>query len=259
MHVHIDFETRSALDIRKVGGFKYSLDCKILCVCWAIDDGPVNLWAPPIPGQELISDGIDEGIEELFDAVRQGATVYAHNAAFEYAVWNNHCQALLGWPEISDDKWRCTAAKAASLGLPRSLEGAAKAIGLDVEKDKAGHRIMLQLAKPRKPTKNNPEIWHNDPVKFDRLYEYCRTDVEVEREIQNRLGDLPPQEQLLWQVDQEINRRGIPIDLDNARHALATFENLSKLLTQQLTEITNGIVSSAGQIEKIISWLSINC
>ena len=94
-------------------------------------------------------------------------------------------------------------ARARASALPGSLDGAAAALGLKVSKDKAGAKLMKEIAtRKREPT----------PEELDRLYAYCRRDVEVERELFRRLPPLIDSEHALWALDHEINHRGIPID-----------------------------------------------
>ena len=90
--------------------------------------------------------------------------VEAHNAGFEYAIWTNVCEKKYGWPPLPIEKLRCSAAKAAMHSLPRSLEQACSALGLPVQKDMEGYRLMMKMCKPRRPRAGEPEINPNDPA-----------------------------------------------------------------------------------------------
>lgn len=180
--------------------------------------------------------------------------LHAHNASFERLIWQHVCVARLGWPEVQLEQWRCTAAKAAASGLPRSLDGAAKALKLDVEKDKDGHRVMMQLSKPRKPSKNNPSTRWTEPEKYERLYSYCKRDVEVEMAVDRALKDLHRTEWRVYQLDQRINDRGIPLDRDLAEAAIAVDKKLQARGDERLRVLTGGKATSTGQVARILRW-----
>ena len=99
MKVHIDFETRSACDLRKAGAVRYAMDptTELLCLAYNIDGGEyIYAWHR--------GGGYPE---ELLDAVVSGAEVCAHNAMFELAMWTYHCVPKLGWPKRGRKLWRC--------------------------------------------------------------------------------------------------------------------------------------------------------
>lgn len=171
MNLLIDIETRSTVDLKKSGQYVYADDptTEILIVAWAIDDGPVKLWFPFYPGKPPAD--LMAGLSD--PAVR----LVAHNASFERIVISGAAGRRAGLPDVSDvSRWDCTAARAASWCLPRTLEGAAAALGLPVLKDKDGHALMLKMCKPRKPRKGEPTdrtLWHETPEQLERLAAYC--------------------------------------------------------------------------------------
>ena len=151
----IDFETRSAADIMKVGAWKYSQDPSTQVMCLAVQlphwDRP-HLWHPAYPHL-----GIEEEnrwvLDHLFVYVAMGGLVEAHNAFFERSIWTNICTPKLNWPRVPEGQWRCSAAKASMYSIPRSLGGACAALDLPVQKDGEGRKVMLKVCKPRKPRK----------------------------------------------------------------------------------------------------------
>ena len=134
--VHIDFETRSTVDLPKAGAHVYAQGktTDALCLAYALDDEAIELWKfwePfPIYLKEYLADP-----EVIFAA---------HNASFEFLIWNFVCKKY-GWPAMPMSRLDCTMVRSYSMGLPGKLELAAKAVGMPYEKDMKGHRIMLQL------------------------------------------------------------------------------------------------------------------
>ena len=152
----IDFETRSAADIR-LGSYRYAEDPSTEVMCLAIlgfdPAAEPALWNPAYPSLGIEEQG-QNALDELFNHILSGGLVEAHNAAFERAVWENVCVARMGWPAVSPQQWRCSAAAAASFSLPRSLKGASEALLGDSRKeakDMHGHKIMMKVSKPGPP------------------------------------------------------------------------------------------------------------
>jgi DNA polymerase len=233
-----DYETRSTLDLKRVGAWKYAAhaDTDVWCCAYAIDDGPPNIWTPsnPVP-------------EEIHAAARDPHwLIVAHNDAFERAVEELVLAPRYGWPLTPIEHHRCTMAMALAAGLPAGLEGAAVALGLPFQKDRAGQRLMRKLALrgAKDPT----------PEELERLYAYCRSDIEVERELYRRLPPLSDTEQALWTLDATINRRGFHTDgaLLDAAHKIVTAAEAQ--LQTEFRELTG--LNSTNQTEKLIAWLA---
>lgn len=242
--IHIDFETRSRVDIKSAGSYKYAADAstEVMCLAYNLSGvpGQTKLWAP--------SDGRPE---DLLQAVTSGTPICAHNAAFERAVWEHICFRRLGWPPVHPSQWRCTLAGCSRQGLPRSLEQAGSALGIEFPKDKEGRRIMLQLSKPDR--KGN---WVESPDKLQRLYDYCIRDVDAEIAIWNSLEEMPASELRVWQLDQEINCRGLKVDLDSANRFLDAVQDYRLDLQKELKRITGGAVDTPKQVSAMRAWLS---
>lgn len=286
--LHLDFESYSEADLIASGAYVYAAhpSTDILCMAWAIDDGPVNLWLPekdwlgrecgtcagtgltyqewrdndgPCPNCAGTGEAYGFGLpKELAEAIAAGGRLIAHNASFERLIWRHVGQRRYGFPPIDDGAWWCTAAQAANMGLPRDLDGAAAALGDVPQKDPTGRRIMLSLSRPRKPTKDDPRTrWTPDmaPEKFQHLYEYCRQDVRAERGIDGRLYALSPMERDLFRLDQTINDRGVRIDRPLLGRSGVVVHDAMESLNAQITEVTGGAVQKITQVKKLAEWM----
>jgi len=279
LHATIDFETRSKVDIKKTGGWRYSEDpsTDVQCIKFKVPGREeIKLWTPMFESVEDIS----ETMEPLFKWINDGGLVEAHNAQFEEAIWTNIMVKRYGAPLVRPSQWRCSASKAAALALPRSLEGVGGALALPIEKDMAGNRLMLKMAKPKKLTKDEKKalidegwelspdektwlhdiygektLWHDKPEDYLKLFDYCHRDVETEEMASESMMDLSPEELEIWQLDQEINRRGIFCDKGLIEKSIVFIEKYSVVLNEELREVTKGAIQTSGQLKKILAWL----
>lgn len=250
--LHIDFETRSTVDLRKTGVYVYAADpsTDVWCAAYAFDDDPVQLW---LPGQECPP--------SIIECVMQNWTITSHNAAFERIIWRDVLGPRYGWPVPKLTQWHCTMAMALAMALPGSLENAAAAVGLEARKDMDGHATMMRMAKPRRPRKGeNPNgvYWFDDEERKQKLYEYCRNDVAVERELEKRLLPLRPSEQRLWWLDQVINDRGVHVDTALCEAALKIVDQAAEWLDHEMTQVTRGAVGACTNVGEITAWLREN-
>lgn len=247
MILHLDFETRSACDLRKRGSHIYAADpsTQILCAAYAFDDEPVQLWKP----------GDNHGFTRIHRHVAKGGFIYAHNAAFESVIWTHVLRERFGFPAVAPEQWRCTLAMAYAMGLPGSLDDAAAAVGLSHRKDAKGARVMLQLSKPRSVADDGTVTWWDDPAKYEMLYAYCKQDVEVERALHRRLMELSADEQALWQLDQEINARGVRVDLAAIEQGIALAKDEAVRLNNAMRAVTRGAVATCTATGQLTDWL----
>jgi DNA polymerase len=257
MRLHIDFETRSTIDLRKTGVYRYAEDptTEVILACYALDDGPVKTWFAPNPCPKDLAD--------LLADLR--VTVVAHNAGFERAMLSYILGPRHGWPVPDLIRWDDTAARAARQALPRSLEGAADALGLAVSKDKEGKMLMLRMCRPRaweytrsldeKGNQIKYPVWWEDEGRMRRLAEYCATDVEVERELDKVLRPLSNSERLIWWLTEAVNDRGVRVDDTFAQHAIELANEAQSVLNCELEVLTNGAVKTASQIFQLKEWL----
>lgn len=244
--IYIDFETRSKVDLKKSGVWVYSMDpsTEVLCMAFTLDNNEVRLWKPSEHKSEMIAG---------FTRLLADQLIETHNAFFERAIWENIMVPKYGFPSLAPDKWRCSAAVAAYHTIPRALDKAGKALNLTTIKDQSGKRVMMQLSKPKAKTGDFIEIEGNEE-KYNNLYDYCKQDVEAERAIGNTLGQLPEYELKIWQLDQKINHRGVPIDREAAETALKMLTKTIKELEGEAIEIGEGAFKSLKQVAKIRGW-----
>lgn len=244
--VVIDFETASACDIKKCGAEVYSehSTTHIHCLAYAWPEGDVQLWTP---GEALPAD--------LVAHIAAGRIVVAHNLAFEAALWANVLTKRYGdWPSLAPEQCRDTMAMARALSMPGSLGDCATALRLDVSKDMDGHKVMMKLARPRK---RDPLEFHTPqtaPEDFAKLYAYCKTDVDVERQLYLILPPLIEREQALFVLDQKINWRGVQLDTFSARRGIEVMDGEKSELSSKVSAITNG-ASTATQRDALLAWL----
>ena len=252
MRIHLDFETRSEVDIRKVGGWVYCNHptTEVLCLAFAVDDGEVQI---------LTKEEIEHGVLPF---ETEGVTFVAHNVSFEYMIWHNilvkrfNFPSLpIGYPIIQSEQWECTAAKAAVMGLPRSLDNASKALELGFKKDMIGKNMMLKMCKPRKATKNDSSKWHESEEDFKILHKYCKQDVEVERAIDKTLPDLIESEKMLFNLDKKINYRGIMVDMEAVDAALSLVDQYTRQAEGEVSRLTEGFLDGLSRRQKVLTWI----
>lgn len=204
MFAHADIESFSEIDLTEVGVYAYAEhpSTRIYCLSYIREDGVKGTW---IAGEPKPAD-----LDEV-------TNWRAWNAQFERVMLNSHAGRTFGFPATSIEQWTCTMVLSAYNGLPKQLGQCAQAIGLKDGKDKEGAKIMRLLCQPKRPTKKDPTTeWEPHGAHremFEKLYAYCAQDVEVERNIHKRLPRLPEIEQKLFWLDQEINDRGIRVDM----------------------------------------------
>lgn len=158
MHLYIDFESRSPIDIKKCGAHVYAEhpDTEVLCLAVKVDNATTAMWIPKefreyCENWELWSD------DQIFGFVLDADRFHAHNASFERCMWTEHMVRRRGFPKIQLSKWDDTAARAAMCALPRSLDAACKALGVSQQKDEEGYKLMLKMCKPKPLTKAERE------------------------------------------------------------------------------------------------------
>jgi DNA polymerase bacteriophage-type len=260
MNLLIDFETRSRADLPSVGQHIYARheSTEVICIGWkVIGEKENNIVTMP---QVYLDDGTDD----FKYAVKHSRYVIAHNAAFEQAIWKHTLLTTTNLgaalPPLPVEKWVCTLSLASIMGLPRGLEKAANALGLDVKKDMEGRKLLLQMCKPRRPIQNIGKWleWIESDDALKRLYEYCRTDLEVEEKLYMKLTPYKPftrHERSLWCLDQSINQRGFAIDLPLVKRTLELIKHEESELTSDLQKKTFGWVKTSKQVKNMRDFL----
>lgn len=248
MTVSIDFETRSAVDLRKTGVYKYAADTSTDIWCMAYkapwsDD--VLVWTPGDPIDAQLSAWITEG-----------GLLSAWNANFERTIWNTIMVANYQWPRTKINQWRCTMAQASAMGLPRALGQAAAVLGVEEQKDKTGAALMLRMARPRKVNADGSYTWWDTKDKVEALVAYCRQDVRTELSVAEVLNAMPDSERRLYQLDQRINDRGVKLDVDLVHRVKSLAENASGQIDADIQRLTKGAVKAATNGMDLVAWLN---
>lgn len=243
--IFLDFETYSACDLKVAGVHKYAKDptTGIWCMAYAIDEGPVFLWknADPIP-------------PAFVQAMQGDHVVIAHNFPFEANLWTHVLTPRYGFPMFKLENAVCTMAEAYALGLPASLEKCALALNLPVQKDMKGSRIAVQVSKPKLFTIDGKPVWHSDPDKFEILYKYCVKDVEVQREIYKKLIRLSPYEKKVWDMDYELNARGLYVDLESLKKTYKIVEAEGARLNRDIRHISANRIATINANAQFINF-----
>lgn len=249
----IDLETRSSVDLKQCGLYKYveSPDFEIQLCSFAFDNDPVATIDLAM-GEDLP--------RELVEAIKSDTSKWAWNVAFERICLSKHLIKRNGI-YLPADSWYDDMVLAAVCGLPMSLDGAGKALGLpeDKAKDKAGKQLIRWFARPCKPTKTRPDqIWHEPsdyPEKWAEYKSYNAQDVEAERNIHNILHAYEPtgDERRAWVMDQLINDRGVHIDMKLPNEAVRMDEQYKAELTEEAIALTG--MSNPSSVAQIKDWL----
>ena len=245
MNLGLDFETFSKIDLKKAGLHNYAThpSTGIHCFSYGPDPTHIKTWVEGEPFPQDLADHID-----------QGGIITAWNAAFELAIWNLCAVKKYGWKPLPISQVRCSMVRAYAMALPGALEDAAPALGVDQRKDAEGHRIMLQLSKPKK----DGTLWRRDADsldKFLKMYDYNRQDVRTELACLERLMELSPSETLLWELDYKINNRGVMCDLVSVDKADLIIQSEQKRLNAEMLQVTGGAIGSCSEVQMLTKWI----
>ena len=248
-HLSIDIETYSSVNLKKAGVYKYaeSPDFDILLFGYSVDGGRVQV-TDLACGDKIPA----EIVAALYD---DSVTKWAFNAQFERVCLSNYLDTWL-----SPDSWHCTMVWSATLGLPLSLEGVGAVLGLEKQKLTEGKNLIKYFCVPCAPTKTNGGRTRNLPLhdmeKWEQFKAYNLRDVETEMSIQKKLSRFPVPD-FIWDeyhLDQEINDRGIGLDMTLVEQAIAIDSISHKNLTQQIQNLTD--IDNPNSVAQMKGWLS---
>lgn len=255
----IDIETFSSVDLAKSGVYKYaeSDDFDLMLFGYMNDDGE----------KDVIDIRLGEKLpQNILDALVDDKVIkWAFNAQFERVCLSRYLSDLgvhFDGEYLDPSAWRCTMIWSATLGLPLSLEGVGAVLGLERQKMTEGTSLIKYFCVPCSPTKINGGRTRNMPChdmkKWAVFKEYNLRDVEVERSIQQKLSRFPVSDEIWEQyhLDQEINDRGIGVDMTFVSNAIAIDDNSKALLTKQMQELTN--LENPNSVIQMKNWLSEN-
>lgn len=253
--IHCDDETYSEENLLQVGAFKYAehQTTELLIKCFAFDDGLVKAWVPGWHPPPL----------ELFERVGDGEEFAAHNAEFEWNIWNGPLKRFMRrkypsikFPRLKIGQLNCTAGRCAMAGMPRSLEKAGEVLKLDIQKDKIGKSLINFFCKPQKPTKKNPNLRNlprQFPDQFKQFINYCRRDVLTERELDKVIPEWTDYDRMMYRMLFRVNVRGIPLDINTVKKTIPAVRQLEQEAQKIVTDLTGGIKTT--QVAKMRAWL----
>ena len=249
--ISIDIESYSDVDLSKCGVYKYSSspNFEILLFGYSVDGGDVKV-VDVACGEEIPA----EILAALSD---ESVTKWAFNAMFERVCLSNY---LGEW--LEPESWKCSMVWSATLGLPLSLENVGAVLGLEKQKLSEGKDLIRYFCVPCKPTKANGGRTRNlpehDREKWERFKAYNLRDVEAEMQIQQRLAKFPVPE-FIWEEyrqDQEINDRGIGVDMEMVKQAIAMDGRSKAELSAAMKELTE--LENPNSVQQMKQWLLEN-
>lgn len=269
--ISIDIETFSSVSLQKCGVYKYaeSDDFEILLFGYSIDGGEV----------EVVDLAMGEKIpEEIIDALTDENIIkWAFNAQFERICLSryltdlgvsldpfhdNHPLSIDKTRFLNPSSWHCTMIWAATLGLPLSLEGVGAVLGLEKQKLSEGKNLIKYFCVPCNPTKVNGGRTRNMPYhdkdKWEKFKAYNLRDVETEMGIKQKLSRFPVSDSIWneYHLDQEINDRGIGVDMTFVSNAIKLDEISKDILTKEIQNKTG--LDNPNSVQQMKEWLSDN-
>ncbi len=251
----IDIETYSDQNLAKCGVYRYveSPVFEILLFSYSIDGAPVQI-VDLACGETIPAD--------VVAALTDDSVIkWAFNATFERICLSRH----LGYPTgdyLEPDSWRCSMIWAATMGLPLSLEGVGAVLGLEKQKLTEGKELIKYFCQPCAPTKTNGQRTRNLPAhapeKWLAFKKYNIRDVETEMSIQTRLAKYPVPDSVWdeYHLDQEINDRGVALDMELVRQAIQMDGRSRAELTLAMKELT--ALENPNSVQQMKEWLSLN-
>lgn len=253
--VSIDIETYSSADLAKCGVYKYTeaLDFEVLLFGYAVDGGEVKV-VDLAQGESIP--------EEIISALTDSSVLkYAFNASFERICLSRY----LGLPTgryLDPESWRCTMVWSAYMGLPLSLQGVGSVLELDKQKLSEGKELIRYFCMPCAPTKTNGGRTRNlpkdAPDKWELFKSYNLRDVETEMGIQQKLSKFPVPEEVWdeYRIDQEINDRGVQLDIQLVDSAIRMDSISKELLTEAMQRLTE--LENPNSVTQMRLWLADN-
>ena len=251
----IDLETFSSQPLQKTGVYRYveSPDFEILLFAYSVDGGPVQ--QIDLACGEKIPSEVLSALED------ETVTKWAFNANFERICLSRFLDYPTG-DYLEPDSWKCSMVWAAYMGLPLSLEGTGAVLGLEKQKLSEGKDLIKYFCQPCAPTKSNGQRTRNlpkhSPDKWLAFKRYNIRDVETEMSIQARLSKYPVPDSV-WEeyhLDQEINDRGVGLDMELVRQAIQMDGRSRSELTQAMKELTS--LDNPNSVQQMKQWLADN-
>lgn len=246
----IDIETYSDAPLKSCGLYRYAEhpSFEILLLAYAYNDDPVRVI--DLANREEIPTDL------YLDIINPDRLKSAWNAAFERVCFSNHFGV-----KLNPKGWDCSMAKAAQVGLPMSLDMAAKALKIQAKLE-TGKMDIKFFTMPCRPTLKNGQRTRNlpqhDPVRWEQFKDYAANDVVIERNIKKHMKfmDVTPTERAMWILDQNINDRGVRLDLKLVKNAIKINDIISEKLMAETKKITG--LDNANSPAQLRKWLGVD-
>ena len=263
----IDYETRSAADLKKVGAARYAEDdtTKILMFAISKNGSEPIVWDMYDSDQDKREN--PKALKMLKEAISTGSRIYAHNYQFEHFISKYNLKRQLGIDPPAISQWRCTSAMARRAAIPFSLEKCAEFLELDIKKDKVGGMLINLFSMPKKDgfvegdadsihTVNGEKLTATDA--WLMFMEYCRQDVRTQIAIRLKLPkfdmDAPKQHKVLasFQSDGIMNDRGVPVNVEALKLTQKLVTEYQERVGDEFRELTG---YNYTQKAKVKAWL----
>ena len=244
-----DFETRSRLDLKEVGAYKYAChpSTEILVLSWCGLDGFAKVWSNP----KYDPDGARDDPDELFAHVEAGGLVVAHNATFDRLIWQFVAENDFGWPALESRHVLCSQAQAEASCIPGGLADAAKTLRLRMKKDTKGKsliRLMSDANKPWEDRFHGPELMGHFKV-------YAAKDTVVARDVFKATRPLSREEWEVYWASEEVNDRGMGVDVGFAKAATRLADLEAASYEAEIRRVTGDDKMTVANSVRKAKWL----
>lgn len=244
--VWFDFETRSPVNLKKEGGYRYAAhpETDILCLSWALDDGPVTVWSPEWCHPDRFVKDEHRALSDLATAMRGPPMIFAaFNAAFDREIWNKVFVRLYDMPELRIEQVIDVQAQTEGSGCPPGLGATCEALGTEFKKNKEGAQLIKWLCNGTR------ESWEDTPETRERMRRmrlYARDDVVAMRAAFKASRLLTTDEWDTYHAHEQINARGVCVDVEFAQAA-------KKYAAEEKAEINDALQAISGDTGMSVS------
>ena len=286
MDITIDFETRATIDLKTHGAYVYAVhpETEIMCLAFQVEDERPRIWVPDkfLKMLEPLTLNYEFASDRLtYKTILSADRIIAHNSMFELLMWNSILHKRFKWPDLPLDLLYDTMSMCAYHALPLALGKAGEALNLQVQKNQLGHTTMMKMCKPRKPLKKEREklandgvdfledgsfyhpesdshfhLWHETAEQMQILFNYGCDDVKTERLLFTTLPQLPDKEREIWLMDQRINLRGVPVDIENIKPIIETVADRKAEKLAEFQKLTKGAVTGPQSYVALREWVN---